>query len=308
MAAPPARGLFHRAIGESGAYFQLQGGPLALKPLQAAETEGAAFAKQAGAESLAALRAKPGAELLKAAEGTWFSPILDGRVLPDTVEAIFAAGKQAKVPLLAGWNADESRAGVVLGKERMTAAIFAANAKARFGDRAPDLLKVYPASDDAEAVESAAALAGDFFIGYSTWKWIEAHHATGSAPVYRYSFDRKIPVPPDLTINGKPATSEDVGARHAGEIEYVFGQLDTVPKVTWTDADRRLSDRMMTYWSNFAKTGDPNGPGLPQWPAYDPGAPRVLHLDVEIAAKPDTQRPRYLFLDSLRQPTPPSAP
>src|SRR5690606_35798660 len=230
----------------------------------------------------------------------WFSPIVDGHVLPDTVEAIFAAGKQAQVPLLAGWNADESRAGVVLGKETMTAAVFIANAKTRFGDRADDLLKVYPASNDDEAVESAAALAGDFFIGYSTWKWIEVHRATGNAPVYRYSFDRKIPVPPDLTINGKPATAEDVGARHAGEIEYVFGQLDTVPKVTWTDADRRLSDRMMTYWSNFAKAGDPNGSGLPEWPAYDPATPRVLHLDVEIGAKPDTRRPRYLFLDSTR--------
>src|SRR5690606_28663723 len=85
-----------------------------------------------------------------------------------------------------------------------------------------------------------------------------------------------------------------------GEIEYVFRQPDSVPKVTWTDADRRLSDQMMTYWSNFAKTGDPNGSGLPQWPAYDSSAPSVLHLDVEVAAKPDTHRPRYLFLDSTR--------
>ncbi len=300
MAAPPARGLFHRAIGESGAYFQLAGGPLALKPLSASEADGVGFATHAGTDSLAALRAMPGEALLKAAQGRWFSPIVDGHVLPDTVEAIFAAGRQAQVPLLAGWNADESRAGVVLGKEKMTAAVFIANAKTRFGDRADDLLKVYPASSDEEAVESAAALAGDFFIGYSTWKWIEAHRATGNAPVYRYSFDRKIPVPPDLTINGKPATAEDIGARHAGEIEYVFGQLDTVPKVTWTDADRMLSDRMMTYWSNFAKTGDPNGSGLPEWPAYDPATPRVLHLDVGIAAKPDTRRPRYLFLDSTR--------
>lgn len=300
MAAPPARGLFHRAIGESGAYFQLPGGPLGLKPLADAEADGVAFAKEAGADSLAALRAMPGEALLQTAARRWFSPIVDGHVLPDTVEAIYAAGKQAQVPLLAGWNADESRAAIVFAKEPVTAETFTAQARARFGDRAADLLKVYPASNDAEALESAAALAGDLFIGYSTWKWIEVHRATGNAPVYRYSFDRKIPVPPDLTINGKPATADDIGARHAGEIEYVFGQLDSVPKVTWTDADRRLSDQMMTYWSNFAKTGDPNGSGLPQWPAYDSSAPSVLHLDVEVAAKPDTHRPRYLFLDSTR--------
>ena len=170
------------------------------------------------------------------------------------------------MPLLAGWNADEARGGVLLAAERPTATSFVDQTRKRFGPAADALLKVYPAGSDAEALESAAALASDLFIGYSTWKWIEAHRATGSAPVYRYLFSRKIPVAPGEVRNGRPVTAEDVGARHAGEIEYVFGTLDTVKNVTWTPADRTLSDAIGKYWTNFARTGNPNGDGLQAWP------------------------------------------
>ena len=103
-----------------------------------------------------------------------------------------------------------------------------------------------------------------------------------------------IPIAPDTKVNGMPATAKDIGARHAGEIEYVFGQLDSVPKVTWEAADRRLSDLMMSYWSNFARTGDPNGPDLPKWPRYEKSTGHtVMHLNVESQAKPDASRARY---------------
>ncbi len=167
------------------------------------------------------------------------------------------------MPLLAGWNLDEVRAGIVLGEEKVTAKGFVAQTRERFGPAADALLEAYPAGSDAEAVESASALAGDIFIGYSTWKWIEMHRETGGASVYRYSFDRKIPVAPGTKVGDKAATSADIGARHAGEIEYVFGALDSLPDVPWQAADRALSDQMMTYWSNFARTGDPNGTGPP---------------------------------------------
>ena len=94
------------------------------------------------------------------------------------------------MPLLAGWNADEIRAGVVLGKQKPTAESFAEETRKRFGEQADAILKVYPAATDAEALESAAALTSDLFMGYSTWKWIEVHTRTGRAPVYRYWFDR----------------------------------------------------------------------------------------------------------------------
>jgi para-nitrobenzyl esterase len=300
MASPLARGLFHKAIGESGAFFPRGAGPLALASLPATEERGVTFAEGLGVPSLSALRALPGDAVLAAALKTqpWFAPNLDGYVLPEAVDDVFAAAKQTRVPLLAGWNADEVRSGVVLGKVKPTAQSFAEDQRKRFGDQADALLKVYPASTDAEALESAAALASDLFIGYSTWKWLEAHAQTGQAPVYRYSFDRKIPVAPDATINGVRATSRDIGARHAGEIEYVFGALDSLKNVPWEPSDRKLSDAMTTYWASFARTGDPNGAGLPKWPRYDQGG-RVLHLDETIRDTDDPLRPRYEALDAI---------
>ena len=101
------------------------------------------------------------------------------------------------MPLLAGWNADEVRGGIVLGKQKPTAQSFTDDTRKRFGDQADAMLKAYPAATDAEALESAAALASDSFIGYWHLEVDRTHAKTGGAPVYRYSFDRKIPVAPD---------------------------------------------------------------------------------------------------------------
>jgi para-nitrobenzyl esterase len=303
MASPLSKGIVHRVIGESGAFFPGPQAGLPALPLAESEKAGAAFATSLGASSIAALRAKSADEVLKAITGPMtfrFSPNVDGYFMPAPAPSLFAAGKQAQVPLLAGWNADEVRASVVLGPQKPTAESFVAQTKTRFADHADALLKAYPASTDAEAVESAAALAGDLFIGYSTWKWLEVHAQTGGAPVYRYSFDRKIPIAPDTKVNGVVATSADIGARHAGEIEYVFGALESAPGVVWTPEDRALSDAIMTYWSNFARTGDPNGPGVPKWPTYAKGAGYpVIHLDAATTVSPDRQRGRYELLDAI---------
>jgi para-nitrobenzyl esterase len=300
MASPLARGLFHRAIGESGAFFTAGGGTLPLTPPAVSEERGVAFAKSLGADSLEALRAKPAADLLAAASKAQpgFMPNLDGYFLPEDVWTIFAAGRQSRVPLLAGWNADEMRQSVTLRPQKPTAQGFAEDVRKRFGEDADAILRVYPAATDAEALEASAALASDMFIGQNTWKWIETHLETGASPVYRYAFDRKIPVPPDNKVMGIPATSADIGARHAGEIEYVFGALDlSLPKVPWEPVDRTLSDQMTTYWANFARTGDPNGSGLPAWPRYESASRRVMHLDTVVKDAPDSLRARYLALD-----------
>jgi para-nitrobenzyl esterase len=301
MASPLARGLFHKAIGESGAYFRAIGG-LSLAPRSETEQAGATFVSSLGAESIAAARAMAGDAVLQAALKVqpWFAPNVDGYALTEDVNSAFSAGRQSRVPLLAGWNADEVRAGVVFGPQKPTAQSFAEDTRRRFGSDGDAILKAYPAATDAEAVEAAAALATDLFMGYSTWKWIETHARTARVPVYRYSFDRKIPVAPDAKINGMPATSRDIGARHAGEIEYVFGALDSLKDVPWEPSDRKLSDAMTTYWANFAKSGDPNGQGLPKWPRYHAGR-RVLHLDETIRDEADSLRHRYEAIDTYAQ-------
>jgi para-nitrobenzyl esterase len=288
MAAPSARGLFERAIGESGG--ALTGaGPLTMEDLAVAGPKYAAWAKAAGAATLAELRALPTDRLLDAAgkDGTpRFSPVIDGRFLPESVLAVYKAGRQAQVPLLAGWNHDE---GSFLAKD-MTAAKWSAMAEQRFGGKAGAFLALYPGSTDADAVLAAGDFGGDQFIAYGTWKWLETDRATGNRNVYRYEFD--LAAPPSKFHPGSFAF-------HSDDIEYVFGTLDTRPGAVWRAEDYKLSDQIMSYWTNFARTGDPNGADgaggkLPEWPVYGQGDP-VLHLDNPISVRSDEHRGRYEF-------------
>ena len=288
MASPLANGLFHRAIGQSGGYFAHT---LPLLPRAAAEMLGADLAASVGATSLAALRAMPPADLVKTVgrASTRYAPTLDGHFLPDAPLNIYAAGRQARVPLLAGWNSAEIKAPPV------TVDAFTAQVKKQFGDDAGMALKLYPAGSDAEARRSATAVASDNFMGYNTWKWIEAHATTGGSPVYRYLFDQIVP-----TAKGDPAP-DDPGAGHATDIEYVFSTLDT-RKVVWRPVDRQVSELMVAWWTNFAKTGNPNGAGLPAWPAFGAGGKReVMRINATSKAEPEQHRDRYLFHDSRRK-------
>ena len=294
MASPLARGLFHRAIGESGAFF---GETLRLKSSEETQKTDVEFAKAAlGTDSIEALRAKPAAEVLQAAAkspGLRFVPNIDGYYLPESVSAIFEAGKQSPVPLLAGWNADEGSYRMVLGKDEATQENYAAKVRALYGGKADDVLKLYPTGDASRVKRSAQDLAGDRFIGYSTWKWMEVHLKTGKAAVYRYRFDQTLPLA-EGEAAGEPR------APHAGEIEYVFQVLSS-KKLPWRPEDRKVSELMGSYWTNFAKTGDPNGEGLPRWPTYgsQDGYP-VMHLSADSQAKRDDQRARYELLDGIR--------
>ncbi|MDQ2833398.1 MAG: carboxylesterase family protein [Acidobacteriota bacterium] len=297
MASALARGLFTKAIGESGAAFSSDSLPFQARELR--EQDDLAFAKSAfHTGSLADLR-KLSADVILAgasdknnAPGTRFSPDIDGYFLPDSVPNIYAAGHQAHVPLLAGWNADEVRSQVTNAKTPTTMETFTADAHTRFGDRAADFLAVYPASTDAEAVTSAGDFASDRFIAFSTWRWLESQVATGGSPVFRYRLDLGSP--------GDKYHPASIGAFHSDDIEYVFGTLDSRNIARWRPEDRELSDQIGAYWTNFARTGDPNYTGLPQWPTYYAKTGwQVMHLDATSQARPDTQRARYLFLDSV---------
>jgi len=303
MASPLSRNLFQKAIGESGAFFP--SGPnagLDTKSLAEAEQFGVKFAESVGANSLAQMRAKPGNDLLQAAaknnRGFGFSPDIDGYFLPTVALAIYAQGAQSHVPLLAGWNADEGKMFVLFAPQKPTAKSFAELAQSRFGDHAAEFLKLYPAATDQEALLSAEALASDDFIAYSTWKWIDMQRQTGNAPVYQYYFEQVPAVKPGAKIGPLPAS--ETGSRHACEIEYVFQTLKSQEGVPWTEDDFKVSDAMSSYWVNFAKNGNPNGNGLPDWPTYDSQEGfQVMHLSGKSThAAADSLRGRYEFLDA----------
>ncbi len=297
MASPAARGLFQKAIGESVG--DSESGFFVQDSLQAREKRDAAWVASLGVKSLAELRALPDAKILEASDehgGIPLSPVVDGRLLTEPIPDTYAAGQQAHVPLLAGWNRDEDNALV----EGMTPQKWKAYAAAHFKDRAAEFLRLYPGATDAQTARSAADHGGDLFSAFCTCKWLEAQcktgapadrsssagWKTGNAPVYRYHFE--LPAPPSKYHPGSFAF-------HSDDIEYVFGTLDSRPGSEWRPEDRKLSEQIMSYWTNFAKTGDPNGPGLPEWPK-DCNDDEMLHLNSSIISGADTLRPRYQFL------------
>ncbi|HEY9164525.1 MAG TPA: carboxylesterase/lipase family protein [Candidatus Kryptonia bacterium] len=287
MASPLAQGLFHRAIGESGAFF---GKSLHLATRERAEKSGEEFVKSAfGTTSLEKLRAMPAQEILDAslkAGPFHFPQDIDGYFLPESCDSIYSTGSQSHVALLAGWNKDEGNYRSFFREEAPSPENYVKRADTLFGSNASKFLKLYPGSTESEVERSASDFEGDAFIAYSTWKWLERQLETGQSPVYRYEFDQPLPAP----VNATP---------HASDIEFVFRVLSS-RNLPWTQSDRDASELIASYWTNFAKTGDPNGPGLPNWPRYDSaGGYQVMHLEENAAAAPDKHRSRYEFLDSL---------
>ena len=312
MASPLSKTLFARAIGESGSMLNTSFGPA---PLAQAEQAGLAFATSLGAASLAALRALPATQLLAAAgkPGTpRFAPTLDKYFFKETPAATFAAGQQARVPLLVGWNSQEMGHQALLGAEAPTPETYRAAVQKLYGERTDAVLRLYPGTTAAEAEQSAMDLAGDRFIAYSTWKWADAHARTSGQPVYRYLYSRPRPAMTPEMGNAtaglaggvaKPAPSAlkappARGAVHSAEIEYALGNLPTNKVYAWTPEDYKVSETMQAYFANFIKTGNPNGTGLPTWPAAKGGpGEQVLHIDVKTRVEPDQHRARYELLD-----------
>jgi para-nitrobenzyl esterase len=287
MASPLAHGLFDKAIGESGAAFSSSGLP--FKTLAEREQQDSDFAASAlGTKSLRELRAIPAQKMLDATWKTTFGPDVDGYFLPESAPAIFAAKKENLVPLLAGWNRDEGSF-EMSADHPATRETMKALATKEFGGKADEFLRLYPADTDEVAKRSMEDFAGDRFIAWSTWRWLEAVATAGQVPVYRYRFDRSLP----NDAKDKPG----LGAYHSAEIEYVFGTLDSKSDRLWTKEDREISALIQKYWVNFARSGDPNAPGLPQWPLYRAaGDWPVMHFNAESATEKDALRPRYVFL------------
>jgi para-nitrobenzyl esterase len=305
MASPLSRDLIAGAIGESGAMTS----SLPPQPLAEAEQNGLKFGSAAGANTLAALRALTAEQIQEAmtkVQGVRFSTALDGYFLPKPLTAIYEAGEQAKVPLLAGSNTQEQPARLVLGESDPTPEALASAIRKFYGDKAEDVLKAYAATTTDELYEAAAHLASARFVAFSTWKWTELQMKTGGKPVYRYLYARPRPAylgmpgqaaPPDAASRPRPAGPR--GAVHSAEIQYAMGNLDLDKRYTWEPADYEVAKTMQAYFVNFIKTGNPNGLGQPDWPEYraDNNYQR-MRIDVESHAEPEAHRDRYLVLDA----------
>jgi len=310
MASPLAKNLFAGAIGESGSLL----GALPPVPLNKAEQSGLDFAKSVGANSLAELRAIPADKLLQAASkfGAFRFPMtIDGYFFPKNPYDIYAAGEQAHVPLLVGWNSEEMNYRMVMGGDKPTKENFEKAIKRLYGNQADTVLKLYNVNSDEDAEKVATELASDRFIAFSTWRWADLQSKTGKKPVYRYLYERARPpmraemgnasaglaggVQKDSSARKMPIPK---GAVHSAEIEYAMGNLSSNKVYDWTADDYKVSEIMQSYFANFIKKGDPNGPGLPKWTAANSGKNvQVMHIDVNTRAETDSHQDRYLFMD-----------
>jgi para-nitrobenzyl esterase len=267
-ASPLAKGLFHGAISQSGGSF---GPPRSttfpgenLKRLSDAERDGEAYTKSAGVSSIAELRKiEPGNLPGRGFGISW--PIIDGYVIPDDQHKLYEAGKYNQTPILVGYNSDE---GASFSPPK-TPEDYINGVKSRYGRFANDLIKAYPVETNT-VPKTARDLARDAAFGWHTWSWARLQAKTGKAKVFYYYFDQH----PDYP-EGSPRAG--YGSPHGQDVVYVFQHLSTSdPRTTPTDLE--ISDAMSTYWTNFAKYGDPNGKGVPKWPTFSETNPEVMYF------------------------------
>jgi para-nitrobenzyl esterase len=268
-ASPLAKGLFEGAISESGGSFgppRAAGGPGEnMRPLANAEKDGLTFQLNAGASSLADLRKIPAEKIIAAQRGlAW--PIVDGWVIPSDQVTLYDAKKFNDTPVLVGYNSDE---GLSFAHYK-TQQDYIDSVKRRYGPFADELLAEYPPGDRA-AAKPSRDLMRDTAFGWHTWTWARKQSELGKSKAYLYYFDQHPYYPP-----GSPR--EGQGIWHGGEVPYVFGHDFDPQNGPPTASDRAISDAMTTYWTNFAKYGNPNGAGQPNWPAFSDRNPEAMYF------------------------------
>jgi para-nitrobenzyl esterase len=276
LASPPAQGLFQRGIGESGGSL----GWREPKSLTVAERDGAAFAAKLSAPSLAQLRRIPAQRLLLS-KPPRFEPIIDGHVYPLPLYEFLRTGHRPNGAFMVGSNADEAQL-----KPGTTLTDWVARAQALYGSHAAEFLAQFPATDDAaarSAAKESGTLGADFIE--STLATLGAR--AGSQAVYQYRFNH---VPPP-----SPYGDAGHGAYHGAEVPYAFHSLDTQPE-SWTAVDRRLEQAVNSYWINFARSGNPNGPGLPLWPTVAQDPDDIMIFDDEPHMRPRPNPDGIAFL------------
>ncbi len=268
-ASPEARGLFQGAISQSGGSF----GPPRhtrtfpgenMKRLEDAERDGLAYQEKLGVSSLAEMRKLPPEKIVSRGYDTSW-PVIDGWVIPDDQYKLYTAGKYNDVAILVGYNSDE---GLSFWPPR-TSDQYMAGVKDRYGPFADKLIAAYPAGDENGAPpKSTRDLMRDAAFGWHTWSWARLQARTGKSNVFLYYFDQH----PDYPVD---SPQEGQGSPHGMDVAYVFQDLNPSDPRT-TKSDLRISDAMASYWTNFAKQGDPNGKDLPRWPQFSDKTPNVM--------------------------------
>ena len=274
-ASPLAKGLFAGAISESGGNFGPaktgNEGGVNVPPLKLAEADGQKFLSGLGAKDLKSARALP-ADKIQAAVGPGFGgfwPVFDGHVLLGDQYELYQAGKFNDTPILIGTNSDE---GGLFTPPKVTSAMFVQQIRGGYGDKADVILTANPHATDAEARTAAKNVFRETAFAWPTWAWARLQSQKSKNKVFVYYFDHRTPQSPD-------------GANHGAEIPFVF-RNQSPPFGAATPDEVALSDTISTYWTNFAKTGDPNGGGLPKWPAFTEAAQQVMAFDKTANAKP----------------------
>jgi len=292
-ASPAAKGLFHRAISQSGGNFApprlaSEGGQNA-PTLKVAEATGVEFLAKLKAADIKAARDLP-AEKLQAAVGpglqNGFWPVFDGDVLPGDQYELYRTGRFNDTPVLIGTNSDE---GALFAQPGMNAARFASLIKDGYGKQADTVLAAYPHTSDADAAKAGKDIMRDSLFAWPTWTWAVLQSQKGKGHAYVYYFDHRTPQSPN-------------GANHGSEIAFVFRNLIGGGPVGLSGPPRSediaMSELMSSYWVNFAKTGDPNGPGLPRWPAFTSSMQNLMFFDVKSSARPVPNMSQIKALDS----------
>jgi para-nitrobenzyl esterase len=288
VASPEAKGLFRRAISESGAWMGLGLSPGMLTRARAEET-GLKAAAAAGVMTAAEMRAMSTADVT--AKFRSAGMIVDGWVIPEDPSRTFAAGKQNAVDVLVGSNKEELSFGPPATAER-----FVAQSRMRWGDSADEYLQLYPHATDAEAARSSIESSSDGVFWHM--RLYADYQVKKGNKAYLYFFTQNPPA---------PAGQPPFPAAHASEVPYVFANLGQLPlfpdrSVAELSAksapDKKLADEMSSYWVNFAKSGDPNRPGLPTWAAHQVAkSERAAILDADPGTQTLPDPARLAFLD-----------
>ncbi len=269
-ASPLAKGLFHGAISQSGGSF----GPPRVttypgenqKLLADAETMGLEYMKTAGVANMKELRAIP-ADKLPGVRGLGTSwPTIDGYVIPADQSTLYAKGQYNATPILVGYNSDEGMSFM----PPKTPKDYLDGVQKRYGKFADDLVKAYPVGEN-NVPKTARDLARDAAFGWHTWKWAMLQAQTSKkSKVFYYYFDQHPEFPADSPLFG-------TGSPHGQDVAFVFGHVNPESKQA-SSTDQAISEAIMTYWTNFAKFGDPNGPGVPKWEKFTSKKHAVMHF------------------------------